>query len=82
METSSRHVRIVLGILLQEFQKGDIVDLKTIYTVCLGKINSSKLRRLYPNNHNLDAKVRQSLQILRENGHIRFINNNGTYEIQ
>lgn len=31
------------------------------------------LREFYPNNNNIDAKIRQSLQVLRDQGEIFFI---------
>jgi hypothetical protein len=80
---NSMHVRVVHGILEQEFKPGTVLDLNQIYTTILGNSNSSsKLRRMYPNNHNLKAKVRQSLQIIRNCGYLKFLDYSGHYEMR
>jgi Dam-replacing HTH domain len=38
-----------------------------------------ELQRCYPENRNLDAKIRQGLQELRDEGIIEFVDNNGRY---
>lgn len=38
-----------------------------------------RLRRMYPNNNHIKEKIRQQLQILRDNGYLRFVSN-GIYE--
>lgn len=38
------------------------------------------LRNIFPNNHNIEAKIRQQLQILRERGYLRFLGQ-GHYEV-
>ena len=37
------------------------------------------LKELYPLNNNILPKIRQQLQILRNDGYIEFIDNNGRY---
>ena len=39
------------------------------------------LQRIHPKNNNVKAKIRQQLQILKENGYVRFIDNLGNYEM-
>ena len=36
---------------------------------------------IYPNNKNLDGKIRQQLQVMREHGHVEFLNNKGVYRM-
>ena len=38
------------------------------------------LKLIYPKNNNIRDKIRQQLQVLRENGIIVFIDGNGTYK--
>jgi len=39
-----------------------------------------QLSSLHPSNHNVQAKIRQQLQYLRDCGKLEFIDNNGTYK--
>lgn len=38
------------------------------------------LSRLHPNNNHIRAKIRQQLQVLRNDGIIEFVDNAGTYK--
>lgn len=40
-----------------------------------------ELQAKHPENHSVDAKIRQMLQVLRKKGVITFVDNNGHYEI-
>ena len=42
----------------------------------------SKLRLYYPKNHTIKEKIRQTLQYLRDEGHITFIDNRGNYKLK
>ena len=39
------------------------------------------LRHLPPNNSNVESKIRQQLQVLKHNGVLRFLDNNGNYQL-
>lgn len=39
------------------------------------------LSKLHPNNSNVKAKIRQQLQVLKHNGVLRFLDNNGNYQL-
>lgn len=39
------------------------------------------LSKLHPNNSNVEAKIRQQLQVLKHNGVLKFIDNNGNYQL-
>jgi type II restriction enzyme len=39
-----------------------------------------QLARKHPDNDNIEAKIRQQLQALRDEGVIRFVDRNGRYE--
>jgi hypothetical protein len=39
------------------------------------------LTKLHPNNSNVEAKIRQQLQVLKHNGVLRFLDNNGNYQL-
>jgi len=54
--------------------KSDIFSLHDIYQY------DTHLSNLQPNNNNINAKIRQQLQFLRNDGKIEFLNNNGTYK--
>ena len=36
---------------------------------------------IYPDNKNLDGKIRQQLQGMREHGYVEFVNNKGVYRM-
>lgn len=52
----------------------DIFTLEDIYEY------EELLSSLHPNNNNVQAKIRQQLQYLRDIGKLEFIDNNGTYK--
>lgn len=63
--------------------------LKTIHTLCpiggtfsLDDIYQFRphFQELYPNNHHIDDKIRQTLQYLRDDNLIEFIGNSGVYQ--
>ncbi|MBE6823326.1 MAG: hypothetical protein E7518_09565 [Ruminococcaceae bacterium] len=43
-------------------------------------MNYTHLSRLHPNNNHIRAKIRQQLQVLRNDGIIEFVDNAGTYK--
>ena len=61
--------RSVLADLPNRFTMGDLMQYKPM------------LAELYPNNRHIDAKLRQTLQILRDHGEIEFLGN-GQYSRQ
>ena len=52
----------------------DIFTLKEMYAFI------PELANLHPDNHRVDEKIRQTLQILRNKGIIKFLNNRGLYQ--
>lgn len=56
-------MRCAENIKTQEFSLSEIYDYEKY------------LQELHPNNHNIKAKIRQQLQILRDNGYIEFLGN-------
>lgn len=40
-----------------------------------------RLQSMHPNNHNIDAKIRQTLQVLRKDGLVEFVDNYGHYRL-
>jgi hypothetical protein len=65
--TWKERVGDIVGNLPKEFSLEDVLRFK------------SDLQRQFPNNRFVDAKIRQSLQILRDRGMLRFLGN-GRYE--
>ncbi len=53
---------------------GDFFSLNDIYRFC------NHFKELYPNNNYIEDKIRQTLQYLRDDGFIDFIENNGQYK--
>jgi len=37
------------------------------------------LQRLFPRSNNVDARIRENLQLLRDDGYLEFIDNQGNY---
>lgn len=62
-------------LFTEVFSVGCVMSLDEIYTA-LSPAFSSK----YPKNKNIDAKIRQQLQVLRDVGYLTFLNNNGKYQ--
>jgi len=54
--------------------ESDAFTLKEIYNY------SDILKKKYPNNNNIEAKIRQQLQFLRDRGFVEFIDNQGLYK--
>jgi type II restriction enzyme len=50
-------------------------------TFTLAQIYQSKplLEQIYPDNHHIEAKIRQQLQIIKDFGKLEFVTNNGIY---
>ena len=38
-----------------------------------------ELKKLFPRNNHVEEKIRQTLQYLRDDGYVKFVDNNGTY---
>lgn len=43
--------------------------------------HSDELSRLHPENQHIEEKIRQQLQVLRDMGKLRFIDNKGNYSL-
>lgn len=56
-------MRCIENIKTQEFSLSKIYDYEKY------------LQELHPNNHSIKAKIRQQLQILRNNGYLEFLGN-------
>ena len=39
------------------------------------------LQRIHPDNQHIEAKIRQQLQLLRDRGILKFLDDNGNYEL-
>ena len=66
-----------LKILIKEtYNKGDTFPLRDVY----GKFEH-KLQQKYPKNSHIRAAIQRSLQLLRSENIIRFIDNRGNYEL-
>lgn len=59
------------------------VDRVSQHEFSLGEIYKfeSELRKIYPQNHNIRPKIRQQLQVLRDNGYLEFLGN-GNYRLR
>lgn len=55
------------------FRPGDLFDIGTAYQA------ESVLRFLFPENGHIRDKIRQQLQVLKEQGVVTFVNNDGVY---
>ena len=53
---------------------GEMFNLYDIYK------HKEQLQNLYPNNNHIEDKIRQTLQYLRDDEIIEFIDNNGEYK--
>jgi len=42
---------------------------------------STELQRLHPDNQHVEAKIRQQLQVLRDLGILKFLDDDGNYEL-
>jgi len=60
-------------IELMGIKVGSVFSLDDIYSA------ESVLQRMYPNNHHIQDKIRQQLQIMKECGKIEFVNDDGIY---
>src|SRR5579863_10236047 len=61
VNTWKEAVRGIVQTLPREFSLADVLGYHT------------ELQRQFPNNHFIDAKIRQSLQVLRDQGFLRFV---------
>jgi hypothetical protein len=68
-QTWKEAVRRIVQTLPREFSLADVLAY------------NDELRRRFPNNRFIDAKIRQSLQVLRDQGLLRFVSP-GRYERQ
>lgn len=59
---------------LQAFAIGEVFSLADLYEY------SVYFKEKYPDNMHVEAKIRQILQYLRDDGIIDFVNNNGEYK--
>ena len=66
---------VLEALRLMKLNIGSRFDLETAYKA------EAILQRIHPNNNNIKAKIRQQLQILKENGYVSFIDNLGNYEM-
>ena len=66
---------VLQSLRLMGIQSGSKFNLERAYDA------EYMLQRIHPTNNNIKAKIRQQLQILRENGYVRFIDNLGNYEM-
>ena len=66
---------VLESLKLIGLQSGSKFDLQTAYRA------ETVLQRIHPNNNNIQAKIRQQLQILQEYGYIQFLDNKGNYEM-
>ncbi len=73
MPSASDHL---LTILRMCFAGGRQFTLNEVYAVAEGP-----LAAIYPNNHSIQPKTRATLQLLRDDGHVTFVDNRGTYSI-
>jgi len=64
---------IVEVLRIMRLSPGDKFTLESVYD------SEKLLKRLYPKNNHIQAKIRQQLQILQDKGIISFVNNNGVY---
>jgi len=60
-QTWKEAVRGIVQALPRDFSLGDVLTYR------------SELQREFPNNRFVDAKIRQSLQVLRDQGLLRFV---------
>jgi type II restriction enzyme len=60
-------------VVEEKWRKGVSFTLREVYTV------SRHLQRRHPGNGHLEAKIRQILQELRDDGIIQFVDDRGTY---
>ena len=58
------------------------VDRINTTTFCLDDFDCffDELKKHHPGNNHIRAKIRQQLQILRDQGYVKFVDDNGTYE--
>lgn len=63
----------------------DFCNKKGFRTFSLKEFNKNrinKFREFKPNNNNIEAKIRQQLQILRDEGFLTFVDNSGNYTLR
>lgn len=65
----------VLSVIRENYSAGDIFNLQDIYNY------NNYFKSIYPNNNNIEAKVRQTLQYLRNDGILEFVDDNGTFRL-
>tara|TARA_B100000427_G_C15471460_1_gene578763 strand:+ start:973 stop:1200 length:228 start_codon:yes stop_codon:yes gene_type:complete len=64
----------LLFILKFNFEHKQYFTLEQVYRVSLGS-----LQFLYPNNNTVSSSIRHNLERLRDDGIIKFVDNNGLY---
>lgn len=65
----------VLSVIRENYSVGDIFNLQDIYSY------NNHFKSIYSNNNNIEAKVRQTLQYLRNDGILEFVDDNGTFRL-
>ncbi len=64
----------LMTVIEDKWSIGDIFTLNEIYEL------EEYFLKLYPENNNIKDKLRQTLQYLRDDGILEFIDNNGIYK--
>jgi len=72
MEENTHWINDVLECI--QSIESDVFTLEDVYKFDV------ELSDLHPDNKNIKAKIRQILQVLRDNGALEFIDNNGNYK--
>ena len=62
-------------VCLNDGFEGYYFSLSNVYETC-----EELLRNIYPNNKSIPSQIRATLQLLRDDGVIEFINGNGLYK--
>lgn len=63
----------LIELIQGNWRRGSTFTLREVYSV------GGHLKKRHPENHHVDEKIRQTLQRLRGQGVIAFVDQNGTY---
>ena len=64
----------IWAIISQNWAVGEVFTTDDLYRF------ERELRKKYPSNRHVRSKIQQQMQVLRDEGRVRFVDNRGTYK--
>lgn len=73
LESSRTWAAVVGNYIRSNWKRGEIFVLADLYK------ETPRFQRIHPKNSRIHAKIRQTLQLLRDKGEVGFVDRRGTY---